>query len=261
MSRIQETLSGLRRRGEKALIAYLTGGFPDLDTTREIVLAMEDGGADIIEIGIPFSDPIADGPTIQFAATQALQAGIRVVDLLHLVAELRQQTAVPLVLMTYYNPVFSFGLECFCQQAAACGVDGLIVPDLSYEESAPLRVAAENNNLDLIPLIAPTSTAGRIKTICSGASGFIYCVSVTGVTGGQEEIRTDLSALSSMIKSCTNLPVAIGFGISDPSTARQVAQFADAVVVGSSLVRLVIEGRYQEIKPRVTELKSAVHGA
>lgn len=259
MSRINIVFQELNTRGEKALIAYLTGGFPSARKTRETILDMVAGGADIIEIGIPFSDPVADGPVIQLASQQALESGIGIRDLLTVVQELREETSVPIAFMTYYNPILQFGLKDFCRQSVNAGVDGFIVPDLPAEENTPLQDLADQYGLDLIPLVAPTSPPERIKAICSRGSGFVYCISVTGVTGGNAAINTDLYTLGSTVKSCTSLPVAIGFGVSDPAAARQVAPHADAVVVGSALVRLMIDNRYEEIQDFVRELKRAIN--
>ncbi|RPF43016.1 tryptophan synthase alpha chain [Thermodesulfitimonas autotrophica] len=258
MSRIAETFAGLRKRGEKGLVTYLTAGDPDLERTAALIAVMDQAGADIIEIGIPFSDPLADGPVIQAASNRALAAGVTVDRILAMVAEVRAAVAAPLVLMTYYNPVFQQGLEAFCRRAAESGVDGMIVPDLPYEESGPLLRAADRYGIDLIPLVAPTSTPSRIAAICARARGFIYCVSVTGVTGMRETIETDLRSLGDSIRQHTNLPVAIGFGVSGPEAAARVAPFCDAVVVGSAIVRLIGAGAFEEVGRFTAALKRAL---
>jgi len=258
MSRIKETFAALKRRGEKGLITYLMGGDPDLERTRELILAMAEAGADMVEVGIPFSDPLADGPVIQAASNRALAGGVTVNGILQMVGEVRQKVALPLVLMTYYNPVLQYGLEAFCRRAAESGADGLIVPDLPYEESELLRFYADRHGLDLIPLVAPTSTPVRVAAICARARGFIYCVSVTGVTGMREKIETDLEALSSLVRRYTDLPVAIGFGVSGPEGVARVAPFCDAVVVGSAIVRLIAEEAYEEVGKLTAALKGAL---
>lgn len=260
MSRIAATFAGLRERGEKGLITYLTAGDPDLGRSAALITAMARAGADIVEIGIPFSDPLADGPVIQAASSRALAGGVTVKKILAMVAAVRQEITCPLVLMTYYNPVLQQGLATFCRQAAESGVDGIIVPDLPYEESGPLLRWADHYGLDLIPLVAPTSTPARIAAICRQARGFIYCVSVTGVTGMREKIETDLQALSSLIRKETELPVAIGFGVSGPEAAARIATFCDAVVVGSAIVRLIGEGAFEEVERFTAALKTALRG-
>ncbi|MGE5398182.1 MAG: tryptophan synthase subunit alpha [Chitinophagales bacterium] len=258
MSKIQRVFSDLKQEGKKGLITYITGGFPSLERTRDTILRMADGGADIIEIGIPFSDPVADGPVIQAASQQALENGTRISDLIEVVAQVRKESQVPILFMTYYNPVLQFGLDRFCRQSADTGVDGLIIPDLPFEESSPLQNLADQYGLDLIPLVAPTTPADRVGLICSQARGFVYCISVTGVTGGQTEITTNLAGLSDKVRTASSLPVAIGFGVSDPKTARKVAPYADAVVVGSALVRLMAEERFSEIEDLVREIKQGM---
>ncbi|MEW6172421.1 MAG: tryptophan synthase subunit alpha [Bacillota bacterium] len=258
MSRIKDAFETLRQRQEKGLITYLTGGDPNLEKTRELTLVMAHSGADIIEVGIPFSDPMADGPVIQAASNRALAGGATVGGILKMTGEVRRETEIPLVLMTYYNPVYQYGLEAFCRHAVENGVDGLIVPDLPYEESGPLQEYADFCGLDLIPLVAPTSTPDRVAAICTRARGFIYCVAVTGVTGMRREIETDLAGLSSLVREHTDLPVAIGFGVSGPESARKAAQFCDAVVVGSAIVNVIGQGAYEEVGKFTTELKSAL---
>lgn len=258
MSRIRETFNALKERGEKGLITYLMGGDPDLEQTGRLILAMVQAGADLVEVGIPFSDPLADGPVIQTAANRALAAGTTVDGILEMVGEVCKQVNVPLVLMTYYNLVLQYGLDAFCRRAAEKGAAGLIVPDLPHEEIGPLKQHADFYGLDLVPLVAPTSTPDRVAAICAQARGFIYCVSVTGVTGVRETIETDLQALSDLVRRHTDLPVAIGFGVSGPETAARVAPFCDAVVVGSAIVRLIAEGACGEVGRLTASLKAAL---
>lgn len=258
MTRIKETFATLAKNQRKGLITYLTAGAPDLEITREMLLEMARSGADLIEIGIPFSDPMADGPVIQAASNQALAGGVKVGGILQMVKEVRKEIDLPLVLMTYYNPVLQYGLEKFCQHAAESGIDGIIVPDLPYEESEPLLQCIERCGLDYIPLIAPTSTAERIEAICKRAQGFIYCVSVTGITGGQGKIKTDLQGFCNQVRKYTSLPLAVGFGISKPEMAKEIVPYCDAVVVGSALVRLVVEGTYSEVGRLTADFKQAI---
>lgn len=258
MSRITETFGRLRERSEKGLITYLMAGDPDLGRTKELIARMAEAGADIIEIGIPFSDPLADGPVIQAAANRALSNGITVRGVLEAVGQTRKKVSLPLVLMTYYNPVLQYGIEKFCRDAAENGVDGLIVPDLPHEESGPLREYTGRYGIDLIPLVAPTSTPARLAAICAAARGFIYCVSVTGVTGMREKIETDLRTFGGLVRGYTDLPVAIGFGVSGPDAAARMAPYCDAVVVGSALVRLIGQGAYEEVGKLTASLKAAL---
>lgn len=260
--RMGKTFARLRRQNRKALIPYVTAGCPDLETTRGLVLTLAEAGADLVEIGIPFSDPIADGPTIQEASQQALAAGTTPPQVLELAGKLRQETTIPLVLMTYYNPVYRYGPVPFAGAAAAAGVDGLIVPDLPVEEAAELRAACDRHGIALIPLVTPTSTPERIAAIASHARGFVYCVTVTGVTGARRQIETDLAPLVSHIRRCTFLPVALGFGISGPEAARSLAQLADAVVIGSALMYLVTHhhgaGLFQVVYDFCRSLRNAL---
>lgn len=261
-NRIEELFAGLKQRHEKGLITYITAGDPDLSTTHELVLVMAESGADLVEIGVPFSDPVADGPTIQQASQRALAAGTTPAMIIDLVRSLRPKTEIPIVLMTYYNPVYRWGPAAFAAAAAAAGADGLIVPDLPVEEASVLRTACDAHNLALIPLVAPTSTPARIEAIASQARGFIYCVTVTGVTGARSRIETDLAPVVATIRRCTPLPVALGFGIAGPEAARSLAPLADALVVGSALVNLVASHRgtklLQEVKAFCRCLKEAL---
>jgi len=261
-NRIEVTFAGLKRRQEKGLITYITAGDPDLATTRELVLAMAEAGADMVEIGVPFSDPIADGPTIQQASQRALAAGTTPAAVLALAQSLRCETPIPLILMTYYNPVYRYGPAAFVAAAAAAGIDGLIVPDLPVEEASVLRTACDAHNLALIPLVAPTSTPARITAIASQARGFIYCVTVTGVTGARNRIETDLAPVVACIRRCSSLPVALGFGIAGPEAARSLGPLADALVVGSALVNLVANHQgtalFREVKKFCRSIKQAL---
>jgi tryptophan synthase alpha chain len=244
----------------KAFIGFITGGDPTIEKTKEFILEMIKAGADLIEIGIPFSDPIAEGPVIQEANNRALAAGATVEKLFNLVADLRKETSVPLLFMTYVNPVFHYTYDAFFKRGSEVGLDGIIIPDLPYEEQAPVKEAADKFGIDLISLIAPTSEA-RIKEIAKTASGFIYLVSSMGVTGIRGEITTDLDSITKAIKSVSSVPLAIGFGIHTPAQAAQMAKMADGVIVGSAIVKIAAEHGAQagsHIFNYVKEMKDAI---
>jgi tryptophan synthase alpha chain len=241
MSRIAATFEALRGSGARALLPYFTGGDPSLDATRELVIEADRRGADVIELGVPFSDPLADGPVIQRAGQRALAAGASLVRILEVVAKLRSTVRAPIVLMTYYNPVFAFGLDAFAQAAAQAGVDGLIVPDLPVEESAPLMRATAPVKLDLIQMVAPTTPPARARAIARASRGFIYMVALTGVTGERRELPPDLEAQLRTLRLVTTKPICVGFGIGRPEQAAAVGRLADGVAVGSAIVRLVEE--------------------
>jgi len=262
---LENKLMEMQRRGEKALIPYICGGDPGLEETVRLVPALALAGADVVEIGIPFSDPVADGPVIQKAAARALAAGATTAKILGAVTEIRRHTDVPIVLMSYYNPIYSFGVEKFAEAAVDAGVDGVIVPDIPLEESGPLRQAAAASGLAVVPLVAPNSGPERLAAITAAGSGFIYCVSVKGVTGVRQEIDTDITKFISCVRSHTKLPLAVGFGISGPEQAAQMAGYCDAVVVGSALVEIISgKGKSPDLIPavarRVREIKQALNG-
>lgn len=240
-SRLDATFERLRSAGERALVAYFTAGDPSLAETRRLVVEADRRGADIIELGIPFSDPVADGPVIQRAAERALRSGTSVARVLEVVAAVRSEVRAPIVFFTYYNPVLAFGLEPFAQAAAKAGVDGLIVADLPVEESDPLAVAAAQAGLDLVHLVAPTSTPERVRMIARRSAGFIYLVALTGVTGERTELPPDLAAQIRTLRAVTTKPICVGFGISRPEHVAAVGRMADGVVVGSAIVRMVEE--------------------
>jgi tryptophan synthase alpha chain len=239
VSRFAATFERLRARGERALVAYIMAGDPSLEETRRLVVEADKRGADAIELGVPFSDPLADGPVVQRAGLRALANGTSLARVLETVATLRTQVGLPIALMTYYNPVFVFGLKGFARTAVDAGVDGLIVPDLPYEESGPLRAEAEPAGLDLVQFVAPTSTPSRVKTIARLSRGFIYLVSLTGITGERRELPRDLDAQIRTLRLVTTKPVCVGFGVSTPEQAAAVGKLADGVIVGSALVRLI----------------------
>lgn len=258
MSRIQEAFKH-KSPTEKAFIAFLTAGDPTLEKSKEFILEMERAGADLIEIGIPFSDPIAEGPVIQEANIRALSAGANTDNVFKLVEEVRKESNVPLVFLTYLNPVYSYGYERFLEKCKTVGVDGIIIPDLPYEERGELTEIAKEQGVDIISLIAPTSEE-RIRQIAGEATGFVYVVSSMGVTGMRSEIKTDLSAIVSAVKSATDTPCAVGFGINTPEQAKEISSMADGVIVGSAIVK-IIEKHGAEAGPHlyhyVKEMKTA----
>ncbi|KYZ75857.1 tryptophan synthase subunit alpha [Anaerosporomusa subterranea] len=238
-SAIGATFQKLQQSGNKALITYISAGDPDLNTTRKLVLSMAANGVDIIELGIPYSDPIADGPVIQQASLRALQNGVSIEAIFGLIASLRQDTQIPLVLMAYYNSLLQYGIEKFISTCAAVGVDGLIIPDLPLEESEELRQQGDAQGINVILLIAPTTPTERIARIAEASRGFLYCVSVAGVTGAQSTVDSGLQKFLARVRSQTELPLAVGFGISTPDQAAAIAVLADGVIVGSAVITVL----------------------
>jgi len=236
MSRIASVFS---RAGHKALIPYVTVGYPNIDDTLKVVPLLANNGGDIIELGIPFSDPLADGATIQKASFYALKNGVTPKLCLEVAEKLSRKIDVPLVFMTYFNPVLSYGLEEFCGACASSGVDGLIIPDLPPDEGLELEDITQRRNLDLIYLLAPTSSEERIKLVADRARGFIYLVSVTGVTGTRNSLPPELNSFVARVRKVARQPLCIGFGISTPEQASQVAEIADGVIVGSRIIQLM----------------------
>jgi tryptophan synthase alpha chain len=259
MTRIGTVFATLRKRGERALIPYFTAGDPSLAATRQLVIEAARRGADLVELGIPFSDPLADGPVIQRATQRALAAGATLPRVLELARELRGDMATPLIFLTYYNPVLAFGLKAFCRTAADAGVDGVIVGDLPPEEAGPLRAEAKPAGLDLIHLVAPTSTPERMRKIAKATGGFLYMVSLTGVTGARTELPPDLDTYLRALRGITTKPVCVGFGISTPEQAALVGRHADGVIVGSAIVKLVEQYRDSpELSTRVGDFIAAL---
>ncbi len=254
MSRIKDAFA----KG-KAFIAFITCGDPDLETTAESVRAMAAAGADLIELGIPFSDPTAEGPVIQSANARALAAGTTTDKIFAMVAELRRDVTVPMVFMTYANVVFSYGMDRFLSKAAAAGMDGLILPDVPFEEKEEFAGPCRRYGLDMISLVAPTSE-NRIAGIAKEAEGFLYVVSSLGVTGTRTEITTDLDAIVRVVRENTQIPCAIGFGISTPEQAKKMAGIADGAIVGSAIVKLVAQYG-KDAAPRVGEYVKAMKDA
>jgi len=235
MSRIASVF----KPGHKALIAYLTVGYPSLETTYEAASILADNGCDIIELGIPFSDPLADGATIQKASYQALQQGITPQTCLEAAQQLRQRVDVPLVFMSYYNPILSYGLEAFCQASAEAGVDGIIIPDLPPEEGVELEANANRHKLDLIYLLTPTSPEERISLVAEKSRGFIYLVSLTGVTGARQTLPPGLEDFVKRVRQKAQQPLCVGFGVSTPEQAKRAGGAADGIIVGSRLIQLI----------------------
>jgi tryptophan synthase alpha chain len=255
MSRITSVF----RPGYKALIAYLTVGYPTVDVTREAVSVLSKNGCDIIELGIPFSDPLADGVTIQKASYQALQRGVTPEVCLEVAHQLRQSVTTPFIFMTYYNPVFNFGLEAFCRASVKAGIDGLIIPDLPPEEGTELEEIAGKLKLDLIYLLAPTSTEERICMTAKRSCGFIYLVSLTGVTGMRQTLPAELEDFISRVKQKTSKPLCVGFGVSSPEQANRIARVADGVIVGSRLIQLIEEdATLASLKAFILSLREAL---
>jgi len=265
-SKLDRAFVQLRQRGEKALITYIMAGDPSLQETEQLVVELEQAGADIIELGVPFSDPIADGPVIQRAAERALRSGTSLRKIISMVVRLRVRTQIPLVLMAYYNSIHAFGLERFCQEAAEAGIDGLIMPDMPPDEAGPLKGPAAAAGLPLIFLLAPTSTAERRTFVAQESQGFVYYVSLTGITGAKLVNLADVGKNVEKIRKLTHVPVAVGFGVATPNDAAKVAAIADGVIVGSAIVKQIAAHRQKpEMVKHVAEfvrsLKTAMRAA
>lgn len=263
MSRIETKFADLKKRGETALIPFVIAGDPNLKTTLSILRALEKGGADCIELGIPFSDPTADGPTIQRSSERALKNGLSLPRIFGLVREFRRASEVPIVLFGYFNPLFHYGLKRFCRAAARAGADGVLCVDLPPEESAELKRWTDAEGLDLIFLLSPTSGPDRVELVTGKGRGFIYYVSVTGVTGTRQALDHQLRSRVTQVRRATLLPVGVGFGISTPAKAASIAGFADAVVVGSALVERIEKAQGSAEKAQcagvfVSDLKRAM---
>lgn len=236
MTGIAETFSQLKREGKKGFIPFVTAGDPDLDTTLELIVELDRAGATLIELGIPFSDPMADGPVIQRASERALQNDFGVAEVLDLVRRAREKTSTPIILFTYFNPLLQFGLKRLAKTAREVGVDGVLVTDLTPEEGEEFAAECRANNLDMIFLVAPTSTDDRLKMVAERASGFIYAISRAGVTGTRSSVSEEAERLVERVRKFSKLPVAVGFGISNAQQVVDVQRYADAVVVGSAIV-------------------------
>jgi len=254
MNRIEEKFRKLRREKKKAFIAFITCGDPNLATTGRLALEFARLGVDILELGVPFSDPLADGPTIQAASARALKNRVNLTDVFRLVRRLRQKSELPVALLTYYNIIYRFGIKNFVKQAKIAGVDGVIVPDLPVEEAGDLIKAAKRNNFATIFLLAPTTDTQRIRRISSNCSGFIYYVSLTGTTGARKSLPKELAGQVRRVKRITTKPVCVGFGVSNPRQAREISRVADGIIVGSAIIKVIERnlGR-RALVPKVTE--------
>lgn len=241
MNRIDQKFRALRRENKKAFIAFITCGYPNLSVTEKLILKFAKIGVDIIELGVPFSDPLADGPIIQEASGAALKRGVNLHDILNLVKRVRKDIDIPLCLMTYYNPVFCFGEDNFARKAAAYGVDGIIIPDLPPDEGDAFIRLANKFNLDTIFFLSPTSTRERIKFVSGVSRGFIYYVSLTGVTGPRQNLPKDLINNLKGIKNLTDKPVCVGFGVSRPEQVKAIYKISDGVIVGSAIIKKIRE--------------------
>ena len=255
MTRLAKRFQELRERGEKALICFVTAGDPSADRTVELVDTLAGAGADAVEIGLPFSDPLADGPSIQASSQRALERGMTIAKALDIVRLVRESNPdLPLILMTYYNPIRHYGLERYARDASAAGADAHIVTDLTPEESEDWKRTSTANGLDTVFLLAPTSTPDRIGVVVQLSTGFVYCVSRTGVTGARQDVPAELTGVVASIRARTSEPICVGFGISTPEHVRRICSFADGAVVGSSLVDLIHRKRDD------ADLLSAAHG-
>ena len=260
MNRIANKFNELKNNGEKALIAFITGGDPNIETTEKLILAMEEAGVDIIEIGIPFSDPVAEGTVIQDADARALAGGCTVDKLFDMVKRLREKTNIPLLFMTYANPIYVYGKERFMSKCKEVGIDGIIVPDIPFEEKDEFSDECNRYDIAQILLISPTS-GERAEKIALSASGFLYCVSSLGVTGMRNDINTNISEMINQVRKVSSIPCAIGFGISTAEQARDMAAISDGVIIGSAIVKLVADFGKDSVTPVksfVSELKNSM---
>jgi tryptophan synthase alpha chain len=258
MTRITTRFTDLRGKGKRAFVGFVTAGDPSLERTEEIALEMDRAGVDVLELGVPFSDPLADGPVIQRSSERALRAGATLAGILDLVRRIRRRSEIPLLLFSYLNPLFRYGLDRLVAEARDSGADGVLVTDLPPEEADSWLLAARGAGLDTVFLAAPTSPDARLRSVARSSSGFVYAVSRTGVTGEQGSLSSDAGALVARIKSVTEIPVAVGFGISTPEQVASAATVADAVVVGSALVRFLEEHPTGDVGGQVRWLKSAI---
>ncbi|ANV89668.1 tryptophan synthase subunit alpha [Picosynechococcus sp. PCC 8807] len=263
MTSVSERFRSLKQAGQCALIPFITAGDPDLETTEQALKILDAAGADFIELGVPYSDPLADGPTIQAAATRALSRGVTLEQVLAIVQRVHGQLTAPIILFTYYNPIFYRGIDAFMAQVAAAGVKGLVIPDLPLEESQMVLDAATSHGLDLILLVAPTSPTARIEAIAKASQGFIYLVSVTGVTGARTSVASRVGELLPKLRQVTDKPIGVGFGVSDPAQAKQLKEWgADGVIVGSAVVKRLATGTPAEglaaVKEFCESLKEAI---
>jgi len=249
--------------GKKAFIAFLMGGDPDIETTENLIIAMEKAGVDLFEIGIPFSDPAADGPVIQAASVRALEKGCTADDLLNMVKRLREKVTAPIVFLTYANSIFAYGKERFMERCRECGIDGVVVPDIPYEEKDELADVCAKYGIAQIAIVAPTSKE-RTETIARDAEGFLYCVSTLGVTGIRDEIRTNMTEIINKVRNVSKIPCAVGFGISTPEQARDMASVSDGAIIGTAIVKIIAEYGRDSVEPMkqyVARVKDAINQA
>ncbi|KMT20918.1 tryptophan synthase subunit alpha [Clostridium cylindrosporum] len=247
-NRIESLFETLKEKNKKAFVAYLMSGENSLEKTKQDVLKLEELGADLIELGVPFSDPAADGEIIQKAGIKALKNGVSIKDVLSLTADIRKSSQIPIVIMTYLNPILSLGVEEFFLKASEAGVDGVIIPDVPIEESSIVKDEADKRGISFIPLVTLTSTVERIEKICNLASGFVYSVNILGVTGKMDKISSGATELLQRVKSISSVPVLAGFGVSTPEKAREMKKNCDGVIVGSQIIKLINENKFQDIK-------------
>ncbi|WP_127836652.1 tryptophan synthase subunit alpha [Clostridium prolinivorans] len=262
MNRIDLKFNDLKEKNEKALITFITAGDPDRNTTVDLVLAMEKAGADIIELGIPYSDPMADGIVIQESSQRALKAGIKIKDIMGIVKDIRKQSNIPILYLVYYNCIFKYGIENFIKECNECGIDGLIIPDLPLEEKGEIAQIACEYNVHIIPMVAPTSEE-RVKNVLKSGGGFVYCVSINGVTGARDNISTNLENYMNLVGQYSKIPRAIGFGVSSAKMAKEFAKYAEGVIVGSAIIKIIAETENKEdavykVENFVKELKNAI---
>lgn len=262
MNRIDKKFKDLRERDETALITFISAGVPDLDTTKDLIIDMEKKGVDIVEIGIPNSRPAADGAVIAEASRRALESGVKISKIMNMISEVREETELPLVYLVYFNSVFVYGVDRFLAKCKEIGIDGIIIPDLPNEEKGEVVEACEDNDVYLIPLVTPSSEE-RIEEITKNAKGFVYCVAVKGVTGARETINENIEEYMNLVSKHTELPKAIGFGVSTPEMARAYRDFAEGVIVGSAIVKMLLEDSTNEEIVRgvgefVSSLKKAI---
>ncbi len=262
MNRIDKKFKELRKKHKKAFIVYICAGDPDIDTTEELVITLENSGVDIIELGMPFSDPLADGPTIQAASQRALEKGINLYKIFHLIKKLRRKTRIPIVLMGYYNPVIKYGLKRFVKDATKAGADGAIIPDLPVEEASEFINLSRKFKFNTIFLASPTTTNEKFREISKKSCGFIYYVSLTGVTGAREKLPTKIKSDVKKIKRHTKKPVCVGFGVSKPAQVKDINSFADGVIVGSAVIKRIEAnlGNRKKILSSVANLVTSLRG-
>lgn len=251
MNRLEREFERLRKDHRKALVVYLTAGDPSLETTETLILELDKAGVNILEIGVPFSDPTADGPVIQAASQRALQKGVTLENILVMIESVRKRSDIPIILFGYYNPIYRYGNEAFAAKASAAGVDGILVVDLPMEESFELRRYTDRMGMDFISLIAPTTNDSRIGRIVSRAKGFLYYITVTGVTGMAKPEPADVERDVNRIRRLSHLPIVAGFGISTPQQVAQIAPLADGIVIGSAIVRMIADNQGKEDLPRL----------